>query len=329
MVRIGSQHGFRQNTKATMVAVFLMFLSAASLAVAKDEVLVDRLVAEVNGEAITYSEVLTKVEKRNLVEVGAYPATEQDPPFKIALQDLINKKLIIQKVDEAGIQVTDEKVEREINSFLKKKGLDRKGLLAALDQEGLEYDKYFADFKNQMLIKQFQGRFIVPAVKISQKDVELFYFKMLGSSPAGVKIKLRQILIEAAKGKSHDQIAKEVHKKLVDGMSFEEAAKQFSAGEAARENGGLMPAIALKDLSPIIKNAVEGLEGGQFSQPIKVGNNSYLFYVEEKFLSDTSDFEKKRPELEFRLRQQEMQKETVRWIENQRSLSKIRIIEGL
>lgn len=87
-----------------------------------------------------------------------------------------------------------------------------------------------------------------------------------------------------------------------------------------------MPALSLKDLSPLIRGAVEVLNKGEFSKPLKVGNGLYVFYLEDKFLSDTRDFEKKRRELEFRLRQQEMERETLRWLESQRNLSKIRIL---
>lgn len=330
MARVGPEHRCSRIAQAIVVA--LMF-SSFGVAQGKDEgILVDRLVAEVNGEAVTYSEVLAKVEKKNLVEVGAFPAKDTDPPFTIALQDLINKKLIIQKVDEAGIEVSDEGVEQEIKGFLRKKGLTQQGLLDALKAEGLDYDQYFADFKNQMLIKQFQGRFIVPSVKISEKDIELFYFRMLGSSPEGVNLKLRQLFIEidpaAPEGvrKAKTALAATVHKKLTEGMDFESAVKIYSNAPGASESGGSMPSLSLKDLSPEIRGAVEPLKKGEFSQPVKVGNGLYMFYLEKKFLSDTRDFEKKRRELEFRLRQQEMERETLRWLEIQRNQSKIRVI---
>src|SRR6476469_8248316 len=81
--------------------------------------LIDRLVAEVNGAAITLSEAKQKVDKGPLIEVSPFPAKEQDPPLQVAIQDLINKKLIMQKAEELEIEVTDAAVGEEIDRFMK------------------------------------------------------------------------------------------------------------------------------------------------------------------------------------------------------------------
>lgn len=328
MAGVSAKHHFSRVSITFVVAGFT-FLSSSLFA---QEILVDRMIAEVNGEAITYSEVLSKIRRGNLVEVAAFPAKEDDPEFDIALQDIVNKKLIIQRIDDAGIEVSDESVELEIDSFLRKKGLTRQGLIEALKGEGLSFDQYFSDFKNQMLIKQFQGRFIVPAVKISEKDIELYYFQMLGSSPEGVKVRLRQIYISTGGVASEkvlrakQELVQEVYLKLKNGMDFVSAVEVYSNAPGAQDNGGLMPVLSLKDLSPVIAKAIESLKKNEYSQPVKVGGGFYIFYLDDKFLSDTADFEKHRKGLELRLRQKEMQNETLKWLSHQRDIGKIRIL---
>lgn len=297
------------------------------------ETLVDRIVAEVNGDIITFSDIMKKLKRGNVVEVAAFPAQKTDKPFTIALQDEINKIIVIQKVEEAGIEMSDDKVEAEIDSFLQKRNSSRESLMAALSQEGLTYEQYFDDFRKSLYIKHFQGRFIVPAVKITEKDIELHYFRMMGAAPSGVKLKLRNILIgvndEATQEikEAKQKIIDTVMNKLNDGESFEELAKVYSEIPGASENGGFFGDVELGSLAPMIKQAVEKLEVKEFSQPVKTPNGYYIFFLESKILSDSSDFQNQKRQVEYDLRTREMERETVRWIENQRSLSKIRIIK--
>ncbi|MCX6130920.1 MAG: SurA N-terminal domain-containing protein, partial [Proteobacteria bacterium] len=123
MGRNGSQYNTNQIITGTLARTCckgfcLIFLSTPLLAA---EQLLDRLAAEVNGHAITASEVQSKVDKGPLIEVSPWPALENDPPAKVALQDLINKKLIMQKAEELDIQVTDEALKEEIQNYVNAK----------------------------------------------------------------------------------------------------------------------------------------------------------------------------------------------------------------
>ncbi len=142
MGRNGSQHNTNQvftNALKRHIVTAVVLLSSPVASAA--EQLIDRLAAEVNGHAITASEVQSKVEKGPLVEVSPWPAQENDPPAKVAIQDLINKKLIMQKADELDIEVTDEALNEEIKSFLSRRNLNREQLMEALGQQGMTYDQ--------------------------------------------------------------------------------------------------------------------------------------------------------------------------------------------
>ena len=296
------------------------------------EVLLDRLVAEVNSEAVTYSEVAEKVAKGPLVEVTPFPAKENDPPFEVALQDLINLKLILQKAKELEIEVPDEQLDSDIEKFLEKKNSTKKDLLEAIAQQGMTYEQYREDFRKQSILSQFQGRVILPLVKVADKDLELYYLRHSGGSQASqFKIVLRQIFIKYPTEATESvktakvQLADRIYKELAGGMVFAEAAKIYSDNSGA-EAGGLMPAIFIKDLSQEIKDQVESLQEKEFTKPIPPAGGIYIFYLEQRMLADNDDFVKKKNQLEFQMRQEEVIKQTMKWLEEQRSKSKIRII---
>jgi len=294
--------------------------------------LVDRLIAEVNGEPISYSEVMEKVTNGPLVTVSPFPAKEEDPPFDVALQDTINSKLIVQKAEELQLEVTDERLEEELASFLSKRSMTKEKLMEALTQEGMTYEKYKESFRDQMILRQFQGRVIYPSVKITDRDVELYYMKSTGDLADNMKLDLKQIWIKIEADSSpgvkqgKEELANSVFQKLQGGMNFEEAVKVYSDNESSRSTGGKMAPLFLRDLADNFRAAIEGLDEGQFTRPIMTGNGLYIFYVEKKTLSGGDDFERKKAELENKLMQEEVGRLTTQWLEDQRRRSKVRIL---
>lgn len=319
-----------------LTAFFLLFaamLPRTTVLAADSETLVDRIVAIVDGYPVLYSEVQNKVQNGPLVVVSEYPATEAATAYEKALQDAVNFELIMQKARELEIDVRDEEVESEIQGFLQNRGLAKDGLLEFLAQNGQEYEDYKADFRDQMVLRRFQGRVISPLVKVTDKDVETYYLKKAGASNDMVKLTLRQILIKADPGAANDvleakrKLAEEVHQKLVGGMGFEDAVKIYSDDENARANGGLMAGIRLKDLAGSIRTEVEGLEESQFTVPLRTSLGFHIFYLQDKAFSSSAEFENQKKQLEFELRNVELVNQTRRWLSEQRQKSKVEILK--
>ncbi len=321
------------NQKFTRILTGIAFSSTLlASASAYSAELIDQLAAEVNGSAVTLSEVKQKVEKGPLIEVSPFPAQEKDPPQQVALNDLINKKLIMQKADELEIEVTDAQVTEEIDRFMKGRNLNKEQLTQALAEQGMTYEQYREDFKTQMVMNQFQGREILPQVKISDRDVQLYYLRHSGSAAENVRLVIRQLQISL----SPDAVAsvKEGKKSLVDkafqelegGMSFEQVVKIYSDNDEARKTGGLMSPLYVKDLAPLFQTAVKGLDEGKYSKPIETPVGYFIFYVEKKEFSGSEEYKKQRAQLEGALKQEEMGRLLGRWIEGQRKKSDIKIL---
>ncbi len=299
------------------------------------EQLIDRLIAEVNGEAITFSEVETKVKKGPLVEVSPYPASESDPPFKVALNDKINKTLVMQKAEEQNIEVSDTELEEGMARWLKGRNMTKDALLESLKQEGVPYDQYKEDFRSYMIISEFQGRELQSQLKITDRDIQLYYLRNSGSVAENIKLTLRQITIDVPSGtvdairEGKKQLVEKVYQELEGGMPFDQAVKIYSDNESARESGGLMPQIYLKDLAPTFQSAIKDLDEGRYTRPIETPGGYYIFYVSKKEFTGSDDYQKQKPQLEAALRQEEMTKLLSKWLESQRRRSNIKIREKL
>ncbi len=299
-----------------------------------EEVLLDKVAAVVDGRPILYSEVKQKVDKGPLVVVSEFPLDETAPPYDRALQDAINFQLVLSRAKELEIDVREDEVNEEIKSFLESRGLNRDGLQEHLRQTGSSFEDYKRDFKDQMILRKFQGRVIAPLIKITDKDVETYYLKRAGAAADLMELVLRQVLVSIPSGanpailEAKRRLAAEVHQKITDGMQFAEAVKLYTDDQSGRQSGGLMPPVRAKDLMSAIKTAVEGLEVGQFTQPVQTALGFHIFLLEEKKFAGSRDFQNKKRQLENELRTQELLDQTRHWLSEQRQRTKVEIVSN-
>lgn len=313
----------------------LIFISSVVFctALSAKEVLLDRIVAIVDGYPILYSEVMEKVNSGPLVMVSDFPALPEDAPYERGLQDAINFELVMAKARDIEIEVTDGQVDAEIDRFIENRGQSKEGLMGFLEQQGTSYEDYRSDFRDLMVLRRFQGRVITPMVKITDKDVETYYLKKSGASAELVEITLRQIVMNVAGDAAQEIIeakrnrASEVIKKLGDGMPFVDAVKIYSDDESARESGGLMQGIKLKNLSGQIKSEVASLSKGEYSSPVRTDMGFHIFYIEEKKFSGSEEYLTKKKTLEYELRNLELASQTRKWLEQQRQQTKVTVIK--
>lgn len=294
--------------------------------------LVDRIVAVVDGYPVLHSEIEEKVSSGPLVVLSEYPSEPEDDKYERAKHDAINIELVLSKARELGIEINDTELDAEISQKLEQMGTDKDGLMEFLQSQGKSFDSYREEFREHILMRRFQGRVIIPLVKITDKDIETYYLQSAGSSSDLLQLTLRQILIQVDPSASEEVVnsknalSNEIHEKLKSGMKFEEGVKIYSDDASARDTGGLMESISINDLSGKIRKEVETLSPGQFSNPVRTAIGFHIFYLEEKKLAQNNEFQTKKRQLEFELRNRELANQTRRWIMEQRQRSKIELL---
>ncbi len=101
--------------------------------------------------------------------------------------------------------------------------------------------------------------------------------------------------------------ASEIIKKLEEGESFVNLAKEHSNHEETREKGGDIGTHVLTELNPRIRDAVENIEVGKYSKPIETETGFYIFRVDERKTPELTPQEKQ--QIIVILRQQLFEKE--------------------
>lgn len=308
----------------TGLLLMMFCLSSPSLAAEAGESLVDRVLAIVNGRAIFFSDIRRKVQIGPLVVVSEYPAEREAPAQTKALNDAINMELILAAAKDIDIDVSEEELNQEIERHLSEQKISKDKLVELLKNEGESLENYKRDFRNQLVLRNFQRRIIAPSIKVTDKDVETYYLSQSGASANDlVEVAIRQLLIkvdpsmhkELASAKR--ELANEIYSKLKGGLDFVDAIGLYSDDPEAKKNGQKPIAIKLKDLTPNLKSAIDPLKPGEVTPPINTPRGLMIFQLVERRLGENREYSSQKDRLLQELRMIELVNQTSRWLAEQ------------
>jgi peptidyl-prolyl cis-trans isomerase SurA len=323
--------------------LFAGLLAAATLVVSplcqgalgqedEDARVIDGIAAVVNGEVITYSQVRGLSAPRERLLRTQFKGAELEEEIKkareAALQDLIDRQLIVQSFQKEKYELPDYFVEQRINDIIRDEfGGDRATFIKTLQAQNYSLSEFRKLEKEKIIVAAMRGKNVKPVTTISPTKVNEYYQKHKAEFTAKEQVKLRLIMIptRAAEGNSAAQkaIAEEILGKLADGAPFDRMAQMYSE-DATRDSGGDWGWIERKTLAPQLEKVAFALPAGRVSHVIELGPNYYILKVEEKRGGQTPSLAKLRPEIEKKLMQEEQQRQQEIWLAGLREKAYIR-----
>ncbi len=268
------------------------------------------VVAKVNGEEITRSELATRVSRMqsSAGHQGANLSKEQQEMFdkglqKEALEQLIQEKLVYAEAEKRGLTVDDVKAEEHLEK-IKSQFPDEKMFQQILQQQNLTEEALKEYFKYQ-LTEDALFNAVTAKVKVTEQEVRDYYNENKDNL---VKMKASHILVLAQEGKATEEEkqqakekAEELIKQLENGADFAKLAEENSDDTTSAKNGGLIDMYFTKKNSNFVQEFVDGaflLDEGEFSkEPVETQFGYHIIKAEEKL--DT--FEKLKGQIEEKL----------------------------
>ncbi len=307
--------------KKVLILLVAVMLSWQTLAQA---VIVDRIVAVVNNDVITLSELDQAAAPlyRKVLDQVKDPEERQRLIQRIrkeVLQQLINSRLVDQEVKRLHITVSDREIDQFIQNFRKQQGLeDEAAFRRFLASQGLTLAQYRKQVAQQLKrIKLLQSQ-VRERIVITDQDIKRYYQEHYAQEAE--KYEIAAIIITGPKA---DQKVKEALNQLKQGKPFAEVAKEFSAVPGSGEGLG---AFSLEELSPEVRKVIKKLKPGEISPPVKVGENWEIFKLLAIKKDQTNTLTKLRAEIENRLYQEKVDQMFKKWLKDLRKRSYIRIL---
>lgn len=249
----------------------------------------DRIVAVVNGEIITLSE-LRQYEK--VMQMGQPDMPRGREMQRQILNQMIEKKLIEQEAEQMEISISEREIDRVINNILSDGEMTLSTLQAMLQEQGITFTQYRRALRDEMLQSEVIGRKVQSRINISDTDVKRYYEQNIQRKGTGaLRYRIQQIVLfvhqqaDPADVGRAEMMIDDIRKLLAQGQDFGLLATMYCQGPAAQQ-GGDMGYFYKGELMPEIEGAALKLEPGETSDVIRSRVGFHIIRLLDKVTID-------------------------------------------
>jgi len=255
------------------------------LSAAQKYVEVDKIVAIVETQTITNSELNKKKEKIR----KALSQQEGDMPSdkkitKLSLDQLIVEKLVFEYSLMQGISVSEEQLNNVMNGIAKSNNISIEELIKEIEMDGTSYSDFREDIRIQLLFDQVKKRIIGANLKISKFEIDNFIELQKERTPT--KYNYSHIFIEYIKNNDVDVDVEKTKIKLTEVVNklkernFDDVAINYSDGPMAKK-GGLIGSKIIDEIPDIFIESLKSMKIGEISQPINGSGGFHLIKLNQ------------------------------------------------
>jgi peptidyl-prolyl cis-trans isomerase SurA len=314
------------------VVCALALLPICCSAFAQEAQVVDGIAAIVNGDVITYSQVRQLSAPREKLLRSQFTGQDLENKLqevrKLALKDLIDRRLIIQAFKKESFQIPDHIVDQRVHDIVRESfGGDRNTFVKTLEAQNYSLGEFKEKEMERIIVQAMRSHNVKTNYIISPTKIEDFYRKHRDLFTSKEEIKLRMIMISGQKdtGNAEGQkaLAEEVLGKLAGGGEFEQVAQIYSE-DSTKENGGDWGWIQRNTLAVPLEKFAFNMPVGRISSIIDYAGNYYILKVEDKRGGTTRSLAEARADIEKKLIQDEAAQIQERWIASLREKAYIR-----
>lgn len=280
---------------------------------------IDRIYATVNDEVITTSDLDTyqkQLKGRLLYEDllfsddAAIEAASKDR--KILIDKVINEKILDSEAKKLGINVAEDRVNKEIAS----KG-GEKHLSNLLGQKGLTLKDYRNFLKRSLARREVINYYVGSKIKISDEDILDFYTSQTKGTSAGqgFEYNLSHILF------SSEPQAREALRMLAEGQTFTAVHNKYNP-KSKDDSFGVFKS---GEMQPVIENSIAKLKANETSQIVKSAMGFHIFRLNQKKIVNNPDFERRRQQIFQILFTKNYKEQLDYWIHQKRRMAVVKI----
>jgi peptidyl-prolyl cis-trans isomerase SurA len=273
---------------------------------------VEEIVARVNNEIITYSEYqkseseLHEEVRQDCQGCGQDRLNQlYEERQKNLLRDQIDQSLLEQRAKDLGISVENDVIKRLDQVRQQNNFPTMEALQAAVEGQGMSWEDYKGNFRNQLLTQEVIRREVGSRVDIGHDDVKKYYDEHKQEFVRPEQVVLADIFL-STEGKTPEQVAviqkkaNDLLARLKKGDEFSELAKRNSEGPTAKD-GGELGAFERGQLSKQLEDTVFALNKNQLTDVIQTKTGFEILKVIEHFEAGLQPVEKVEPEIENRI----------------------------
>ncbi len=312
---------------------FAALFFACSLSLVASADIVERIVAIVNNEIITLSDVNKYAERLKsggltddlLISDEATKSAVLADRDKL-LQKMIDEKLIDSEVKRQNLQIPIERVEQEIRTIAKRNGLTRDQLKEEITGRGVSFAQYQDFLKTGLERQSLIEKAVASKIKLTEQDILNHYAQTSVGGGQAFEYTLAHALFLKSKGgaTAARQRAELFLRRLKEGGNFEKLAGEMSE-DPNFEAGGLLGTFKTGEFIKELEQEARTMDAGGVSGVIETGSGFHVLKVLGKKLVPDPRFEREKERIHQSLYEQAYRRQLQSWLEQLRVDAFIRI----
>jgi peptidyl-prolyl cis-trans isomerase SurA len=256
-----------------LLAVFVLLpLAAHSQGIA----LVDRIVAVVNKEVITMSELSEAIgaAERQLRRQGT-EAPEREVLERQLLERLILDKAQLQLARDTGIRIDEVQLDRALQRIAEANKMTLAEFRSTLERDGVAFTQFRDDLRDQITLSRLREREVDDKIQVSETEIDLFLEEMAKTQPeAREEFNIAHILVRVPDQATPERIASararaaKARADAAAGGDFARLAATFSDAPDALQ-GGAIGWRGADRLPELFASALARMKAGEVSEVLK------------------------------------------------------------
>jgi peptidyl-prolyl cis-trans isomerase SurA len=261
-------HGAR-TLAAPLVLAGALLAPAVSVAQLASPARGDYIVAVVNQELVTYSDVVRRLQA---IEQDAARSGARLPPRAQLLNEVVNAliddRAQLSHARDTGLRVDEAELDRAAANVASQNQLTLPQFRERLAAEGLDYARFRNNLRDQILLQRVREREVQGRIRVTEAEIDDYLAEQRNQRAGAQEYDIAQLLVAVPEGASDAVVAERRAKaegllaRARAGEDFAALARAHSEGANREEGGrlGMRPAARLPEL---FIEAVEPLKAGE------------------------------------------------------------------
>ncbi|MDD2918783.1 peptidylprolyl isomerase [Rhodoferax sp.] len=263
--------------------------NASAAAATNEPATADFIVAVVNSEPVTNSEVQREVRRIEL-QMAAQQRPKPDRLRLAAdvLERLISQKIQLQLARDSGIRVEESAVDQSEQSIAAQNQLDLATLHRRVEADGLSVNQFRAHLRDQIMLQRLRDRELAPRAQVSELDIDAYMQAQQSAQDLSkMDINLAHILIAVPENATAEQVrglqskARKALERARAGENFALLVQELS-DPSAQANGGQLGLRSADRYPDLFVEATRELTQGAVSDVVHSPAGFHILKVVEK-----------------------------------------------
>ncbi|MBA4175814.1 MAG: molecular chaperone SurA [Leptothrix sp. (in: Bacteria)] len=233
----------------------------------------DYIAVIVNQELVTAGEVERRIERAQAEVLRGAKLPPEVELRRLALDALIDERVMITMARESGMRVEDNEVDRAVQSVAAQNQISIPTLRERLRAEGTDYARFRANVRDQIMIERLREREVNNRIRLSDDEVDAFLAEQRAKANVDAETNIAHILVTVPEGAdpatlaARRAVAELALARVRRGEDFAAVAREVSE-DGNREAGGVIGLRPASRLPDVFIEATKSLKPGELTSEL-------------------------------------------------------------